>query len=587
MGSYLTGGAYTPGTSGAVSIVGPLPTVVAGDRVYVLVSSGAANPNTLTSAPALSGTSWVKCDEWAPDGTFKSALFYADITAGNAAAWSGSSHTWTWQTSSRAAAEWLVYRDVDQSRPPLFAKASAVADTVAPSSVPAVTPGTYDWCCFGVLGRQSPGTDTAKTWVLSGFSTDAERVDQYATNTGTGQKLSVAGYDTDRASSLSVPTGGGGGGTGAQTITLTDARPVNTWNSIALNAPSTVRIGATLDRTALDIWKPRLIKNGWMRIFPDEDKLPPDWGDNRFKYCEATKAHPFISTKIEGDTAKLQLLYNWLEQMPVAAPWIYNDPTMLLWFVEHHEPEKEYVKKYGSNAAGAAKYIENYKLVWNKLATLPAGIRAKIRMGPALTKQWTEVSGKGNFDYGPFDPGVSFRQFKGYDSYVDSGSLSTSGSSYPNPATWLQYIKADDAGGQIKIQIEFGAINKVGDDTGSGRAEFLQGCHDEMMTWPDYGGLIWWNDHGTPSDTSIANIGKERYFELDLRYASADVSTDLPKVTTTITYGSGGGGGSAARAITPSLAQANAHLWSFSVPMVTPAPPAVANVWSTMGLPIK
>lgn len=578
MGSYVTGGAYTPGTAGAVSVVGPLPTVVAGDRVYVLVSSGAANPNTLTPPAELAGTSWTKCDEWAPDGSFKSALFYADVTSGTAAAWSGSSHTWTWQTSARAAAEWLVYRDVDQARPPLFAKASAVADTVAASPVPSVTPGTHDWCCFGALGRQSPGTDTAKTWTITGFSSDVERVDQYATNSGTGQKLSVAGYDTNGPASSSVPTGGG-----AQTITVTDARPVNTWNSIALNAPDTVMIGATLDKSTLDIWKPRLKRNRWMRIFPDSDKLPPDWGDIRYAYCREVKAHPFISTKIDGDPVKIQALFDFLLNMP---GWILDDPDMLLWYVEHHEPEKEYAAKYGSKAAGAAAYIADYKAVWNKLATLPAGIRAKIRMGPALTRQWTEVASKGNFDYQLFDPGAAFRQFKGYDVYHNSNVGSTAITSYEDPATFLQYIKADNSNGQPKVMVEFGVINAIGDNDGSGRAGWLQGCHDEMMTWPEYGGLIWWNDHGTPSETSVTGIGTERYFELDLRYAGENTSTPLPQVTTTITYG-GGGGGSSARTIAPNLAQANAHLWSFTVPMLAPAPPAVVNVWSNMGLPIK
>lgn len=578
MGSFVGYTVSTPGTATNLS-TGAIPAgVAAGDRVYAFISNGAANPDTITDPST--GLLFTKCDEWAPDGTFKSAMYYRDVLASSEA---GTSVTWTWQTSARTTTTMLAYRGVDTSRAPTWAKISGVADTVAATNVPAVTPGVDDWAGFVALGRQSPGTDTAKTWSISGYSSDVERVDAYATNTGTGQKLSVAGYDTNGPASASTPTAGGGGGGGtAQTVTVTDARPVNTYNSIALNASA--RIGATLDATKLDDWKLRLKKNGWMRIFPNSDKLPPDWEDARFAYCRAVGAHPFVSSKIDGDAAKAQTIYDWFAAMP---SWLKDDPTFLIWYVEHHEPEKEYVAAKGSNAAGGAAYITDYKLVWNKLATLPAGIRAKIRMGPALTKQWTEVSSKGNFNYQTFDPGTAFREFKGYDAYVDSNALATSGSVYPTPASWLQYIKADNAGGQPKVLVEFGAINKIGDDDGSGRAAWIQGCYDEMKTWTDFGGFLWWNDHGTPSSTSVTNIGKARFFELDLRYASEDTPTDLPKVTTTITYGGSGGGGSSARAVTPNLAQANVHVWSFVIPMQAPPAPVEANAWSSMGLPIK
>lgn len=581
MTSYVTSGSFTPGTSGAVATAGPFPTVVAGDRIYVAISSGASNPNAITDAPALGGTAWVKLDEFAPTSTFKSALYYIDVTAGNASAISGASSTWTFATSARCTAVWEVMRDVDQSRAPSFARAQGVENSTTPTSVPSLTPGQYDWAGFVALGRQSPGTDTAKTWAIAGYSSDVERVDAYATNTGTGQKLSVALYDTNGAFSAATPTGGGGS---SQTVTVTDARPVNTWNSIALNAPSTYRIGATIDASTIDNWKPRLLKNRWIRIFPNSTtKLPPAWTDSRIAYALEVGAHPFLSSKCDGDAAKIQSLYDYFAAMPAT---IINDPNMLVWFVEHHEPEKEYVAANGnSNTAGAAAYIADYKAVWNKLATLPSAIRAKIRMGPALTKQWTESASKGNFNYQTFDPGPSFREFKGYDAYVDSTSLSTSSSVYPTPASFLQYIKADNSGGQIKVMVEFGAINKIGDDDGSGRAAWIQACYDEMASWPDFGGFIWWNDHGTPSTASITNIGTERYFELDLRYAGENVSTPLPTVTATITYG--GGGGSSARTIAPNLAQANVHLWSYTVPVAAPAPPVVGNVWSTMGLPIK
>lgn len=574
---YVTSGASTPGTSTAAAVVGPLPAaggaggLAAGQRIFAVVSSGASNPNVLTDPTT---GPWVKLDEWAPDGTFKSAAYYIDVTAANLAALAGSSHTWNFATAARTTSAWTIYDAVDQTKPPLYAKVSGAGGSAGATNVPSVTPGAQDWEIFIACGRQSPGTDTAKSWSIAGYSSDVKRQDLYATNTGTGQKLSTAVFDTNGPASAS-----GGGSGGASSVVVTDANPVNQFNSYSLNS-GTLRIGATMDSGSLDNWKPRLLKTGWMRIFPNSDKMPPDWGDSRYLYCQSVGAHPFISTKIDGDTTKIQGIYDYFMNMP---SWILNDPNFMVWYIEHHEPEKEYVAAAGSVAAGGTKFISDFTAVWNKIQTLPANIRAKIKMGAALTKQWTESASKGNYNYATFDPGIG--DFLGIDAYHDSNSGSNGITTYIAPATFLQYIKAyTPKNGCPVVFPELGVINALGDDDGSGRAAWFQGVFDQVKTWTNFGGFCVWNSNGTPSTSSVTGIGTARYFQLDTRYAAENTPADLPKVTTSITYGGSSG---TARSITPNQTQANIHVWSITVPMPAPVVPVAGNVWSTMGLPVK
>jgi hypothetical protein len=565
--SYVSGAAVAPGTATNLSTVTLPAGLVAGQRVYVAISNGGANPNAITD-PATA--TWIKADEYAPTGSFKSALYYIDVTAGNAAALSSSTHTWTWAVSARTTTAYLIYAGVDQTRAPLFARASATADSAAATNVPSLSVPAYDWEGFLALGRQSPGTDPAKSWAISGYTSDVERFDVYATNTGTGQKLSIAGYDTAGAASDS--TGGGGGGS---TVTLTGAPPLNAYNGLALTAPSTLRIGATLDQSAIGYWQPKLVKNGWMRIFPNSDKLPPAWDDSRFIYCRDNGVHPFISTKIDGDATKLSSMSTWLQAMP---SWLLNDANFTLWYTEHHEPEKE-------NASNPTGWKAQFVQAWNMVQALPGPIRAKIKMGPTMTKQWTEATGKGNFNYATFDPGVG--DWWGVDTYANSDSGGAAITSYPAAVAFLSYIKAyvPIAGAGIpKIFPELGVIGAPFDTDGTARAAWIQAIYDEAKTWPTFGGFCWWNDDGT-SGASITGVGTVRFFQLDRRHTGTDGSyATIPDKTTTVTVGGGGG---SARAVTPNLAQANAHVWSFTVPMPTPAPPAIANVWTNMGLPIK
>ncbi|HEX8346556.1 MAG TPA: hypothetical protein VF657_17705 [Actinoplanes sp.] len=562
MGSWVNDSSSVTTTSGFTS-VGTIPTgVAAGDRVYAFVGSGSANPNALTG-PA----GWVKCAEYAPTGFFKSALYYRDVAAGGEA---GATVTWTWAVTGRTWAVLQAYRGVETARAPLWATASGVADSPGPTNVPVLTVPTDDWLLILAAARESPGTDLAKTWALTGAGTDVERVDEYGNNAGTGVKLTVAVYDTNGPD---PGVAGGGGGGGGSAVTLTGAPPLNTYNSIALTSP--LRIGATLDKAAISYWEPKLHVNGWMRIFPDgSTKMPNDWEDSRYQYCRRVGAHPFISTKIDGDPVKLQQMYDYLMTMP---SWIKDDPDMLLWMTDHHEPEKEFTPTGFKN---------NFIAFWNKINTLPSNIRTKIKCGPAQTSQWTESASKGNFNYSTYDPLVG--DFWGVDTYVLSASGGAAITSYPNPVAFLQHIKAYvPPGGRPKIFPEFGAIGAPFDTDGTARAAFLQGCYNELITWPDFGGFIWWNDDGTSSDSPTTGIGTARYFQLNRRHTGTDNSyTEIPSQTTTVTVGSGGGSGTA-RSVTLSQPAASTHLWSVTVPMVAPPPPAPVNPWSHMGRPQK
>jgi hypothetical protein len=555
VGSFVGITCNTPITAATTS-VGTIPAgVAAGDRVYAFISNGGANPDVITDP-----SGWTKCDEWGPDSLFKSALYYRDV----AGAEGGTTVTWTWAVSSRTSTTLIAYRGVDTARVPLFAKVS-VNNTAAATNVPALSVPSGDWEGFVALARESPGTDGAKSWTITGYSSDIERVDQYATNTGTGNKLSVAAYDT------AGPASSAGGGSGT-VYTLTGAPPTNTYNGLTLT--SSLRIGATLDKTAIDYWTPKLLKNGWMRIFPNSNKLPPAWDDSRFVYCQANGVHPFISTKIDGDATLLASMSSFLQTMPT---WILNDPNMTLWYTEHHEPEREF-------AADPTGWKAQFVQAWNMVQALPSNIRAKIKMGPTMTKQWTEATGKGNFNYATFDPGVG--DFWGVDCYVDSGTSTTAITSFPAAATFLQYVKAYvPAAGASTLRIfpELGVIGAPFDTDGTARAAWIQSIHDEVKTWSNFGGFCWWNDDGT-SGGSIPGVGTVRFFQLDRQHTGTDGSyAIIPDKTTTVTVGGSGG---SARTVVPNVTQANTHVWSFTVPMTAPPPPVEGNVWSSMGLPI-
>jgi hypothetical protein len=274
-----------------------------------------------------------------------------------------------------------------------------------------------------------------------------------------------------------------------------------------------LKVGATINKSYITYWQPKLQVNNWMRIFPNSlgtlgHKFPPPWTDTRFTYMQQMGGDPFISSKLLGDLTYLEQLRQHIINMP---SWINT-----LWITDHHEPEGDITPE---------AYKSNFTTFWTEcIQKLPAATRARVKAGPILTNINTEDSFGGN--YALHDPGVG--DFFGVDAYVRSytGSPATVRTSYPDPATYYTQIKNYNTGGRPKCFPEVGAIGIPADTTGSMRAAFIQALNAELKTWPNFIGWIWWNHDGTASASNLPPIGKQRWFQLDRRHTGGGTTFD-------------------------------------------------------------
>lgn len=295
-------------------------------------------------------------------------------------------------------------------------------------------------------------------------------------------------------------TGGTGGGT---TGGGTGTTPV--W---------TYWVGATMAKADLTTYGPGVIpRNGFMRIFPNTDGLPPAWDDARFAYCQANGVVPFVSSNIDGDSTKFAAMQQWIINMP---SWV----TQLL-LTDRHEPENNFKNN-------PSAYITNYTAWYqNCIASLPAATRAKVMVGPVLTRQWIEGGAtKGNGNYGQYDPGPSVSDFYGIDMYMDSwdpANPSNVAVAYKDPVQFLAGVKAykyNSSDTRPRIFPELGALGIPADPTGSARAAWINGLCTELDSWSQaaqgwkFLGFAWWNNVGT-GGSSLTPIGTARYFYLD------------------------------------------------------------------------
>lgn len=266
-----------------------------------------------------------------------------------------------------------------------------------------------------------------------------------------------------------------------------------------------MKIGATVVKDDIGYWEPKLAKNEWMRIFPNSDGMLPSWTDPRFEYMKRVGGQPFASTKLDGDTAKISQLRQRLLALP---SWIST-----LWLTDRHEPEGD---------LSAASYKGHFKQYFDMIKGLPAAIRSRVKAGPVLTRQATENSG-GLGSYATYDPGVG--DFFGVDMYGNSwGSPGTqAATSYTDPKTFLSKVKLYDTHGRVKLFPEIGYIGLPFDTDGSKRAAWIGGITEELKTWTDFVGYIWWNADGKQG-SSIAGLGTKRYFQLDRRHTGTDGS---------------------------------------------------------------
>jgi hypothetical protein len=163
---------------------------------------------------------------------------------------------------------------------------------------------------------------------------------------------------------------------------------------------------------------------------------------------------------------------------------------------------------------------------------LPAAIRARVKAGPIVTRQWIEGGpAKGNADYGQFDPGPAVSDLYAIDMYQDSWDrpsthdrISTHvARAYSDPVAFLAGLKKyrhGDSDSRPRVIAELGAIGIPSDPTGKARAAWINGICAELDTWSHsaqgwpFWGFAWWNGQGTDGE-SLTPIGRARYFYLD------------------------------------------------------------------------
>jgi hypothetical protein len=552
-------------------ITTPAGTSGSGNQRAVAILGVVGTANEITDP---TGATWIKLGEYAPATNFKTAAYYRDITGTEAA-----SYTWGWTVGGRNFGHIVLYSDVDRSSPPVFAVQSGTADATGPHNSPGITVSDGGWLITAVGARQSPGTAGQVSWT-TGDASDAERHDNTAVNTGTGAQLPSAFYDSNRALSAA----GGGGST-----LPPGAAPLNKYNDLYAGRGSML-VGQTNAIDNLETWRGRIAGLDLMRIFPNSGMMPP-WTDARVQFVRDYGGQCFFSTKVDGDDAKIQETIDQLNAMP---SWITADPNpnKFVWITDRHEPEGDVtVQAYRDNIT---EYINKLK------AGVTGAAAARLKVGPILTRQWTEnTAGR---SYATHDPGIG--DFFGVDAYVNSWQYPL-----PNPVTFLSIIKGykySPTDTRPRILPELGAIGFPQDTDGTLRAAWMQGVQDELKTWTQaaqgwpFVGWCWWNEEGKSGATS-AGIGTRRWFQLDRihngePYTYYD-STQKKNVTDpeggyaflpVVGSGSGGGSGgsTATRTLTASAPVGQAHVWAIALAPAAGSGGATGNAWSYAGRPL-
>jgi hypothetical protein len=552
-------------------ITTPAGTSGSGNQRAVAILGVVGTANEITDP---TGATWIKLGEYAPATNFKTAAYYRDITGTEAG-----SYTWGWTVGGRNFGHIVLYSDVDRSSPPVFAVQSGTADAAGPHNSPGITVSDGGWLITAVGARQSPGTAGQVSWT-TGDASDAERYDNTAVNTGTGAQLPSAFYDSNRALSAA----GGGGST-----LPPGAAPLNKYNDLYAGRGSML-VGQTNAIDNLEAWRGRIAGLDLMRIFPNSGMMPP-WTDARVQFVRDYGGQCFFSTKVDGDDAKIQETIDQLNAMP---SWITADPNpnKFVWITDRHEPEGDVtVQAYRDNIT---EYINKLK------AGVTGAAAARLKVGPILTRQWTEnTAGR---SYATHDPGIG--DFFGVDAYVNSWQYPL-----PNPVTFLSIIKGykySPTDTRPRILPELGAIGFPQDTDGTLRAAWMQGVQDELKTWTQaaqgwpFVGWCWWNEEGKSGATS-AGIGTRRWFQLDRihngePYTYYD-STQKKNVTDpeggyaflpVVGSGSGGGSGgsTATRTLTASAPVGQAHVWAIALAPAAGSGGATGNAWSYAGRPL-
>lgn len=168
------------GTSTAV----PMPSGLAAGRLLLVMVASVGN-SPMPTTPA----GWNLVASFTP-GTTLSSYLYRRVATG-----SETTTTWTWSSAGRNLGLSMLYSGVDTS---LATNASAVwahDDGGGPVAAPALAANTGDWLATVGLGRENPGTSTAKNWSSSAAS-DVERLDVSTGGAASDIKVTGAWFDS-------------------------------------------------------------------------------------------------------------------------------------------------------------------------------------------------------------------------------------------------------------------------------------------------------------------------------------------------------------------------------------------------------
>jgi hypothetical protein len=187
--SYV-GKAFVLAANSGTAIAVPMPSgLAAGHKLYVLLGSVASNATDITP-PAGSGFALVK--NVTTGSNLRGQLYTKTAVSGDA----GATFTFTSGNSGRYFGYSVAYSGVDVAASDL-ADATGTTDAGAgPWATPSLNVSDGDWLLTAGLGRESPGTATAKNWTTTDTS-DSERFDN-ATAAEPSVNITAALFDSGR-----------------------------------------------------------------------------------------------------------------------------------------------------------------------------------------------------------------------------------------------------------------------------------------------------------------------------------------------------------------------------------------------------
>lgn len=208
-------------TSGIVTTV-PMPSgLAAGHLVFALIANVGASPTP--TAPS----GWTLVNSFTPGATLTSWLYRKVAVSGETAT------TWYWSAGGRNLGLSLAYSGVDTTVSTNAAPVWTHDDGGPPAAAASLAANTGDWLVTAGVGRENPGTATAKDWTI-GTGTDVQRIDVSSTGATTDVKITAAWFDSNGP----VPPG-----STARTVSTTpEMQQRHIW-SILLPLPSGEALG--------------------------------------------------------------------------------------------------------------------------------------------------------------------------------------------------------------------------------------------------------------------------------------------------------------------------------------------------------